>query len=103
MKDKETFNIAEEKGIAHSVDNVTKTLIIMTTDLFITVIKNNKKEFLARTVKPSSFLEDKRVLEKFEIEREYWKRNEIKWGIVTERGIYTELTRNILWIHKYYY
>lgn len=103
LKDTVTFRIAEEKGIAHSIDNITKTPIVMTTDFFITVIKNKQKEYLARTVKPSGFLEDNRVIEKFEIEREYWKQNEFNWGIVTEKEIYGGLTDNILWIHKFYY
>ena len=103
LKDELTFKIAEEKAIAHSLDSVSKTIIVMTTDFFITVNKNNKKEYIARTIKPSEILEDKRVIEKFEIEREYWVRNEINWGIVTEREIYSELTKNILWVHKFYY
>ncbi|MEK4086063.1 TnsA endonuclease N-terminal domain-containing protein [Psychrobacillus sp. FSL K6-1415] len=103
LKDTVTFKIAEEKGIAHSIDRTTKAPIVMTTDFLITIIKNQQKEYLARTVKPSGHLEDNRVIEKFEIEREYWKKNEIDWGIVTEREISSELTDNILWIHKFYY
>jgi hypothetical protein len=98
-----TWSIAEEKGIKHSFDNVTNTPIDMTTDLFITVRKNNKTQYFARTVKPSKDLEDERVIEKFEIEREYWERKSIDWGIITEKELPRGLTGNILWVHNYYY
>ncbi|WP_343030041.1 TnsA endonuclease C-terminal domain-containing protein [Alkalibaculum sporogenes] len=43
-----------------------------------------------------------RVLEKFEIEREYWQRRDIDWGIVTEEEIPKTMARNISYIHDYY-
>ncbi|UQW97271.1 TnsA endonuclease N-terminal domain-containing protein [Rummeliibacillus sp. G93] len=96
-----TYKISEEKGIPHSIDKSTNTKIVMTTDFFITVLKNNKKSFLARTVKPSSELEDKRVIEKFEIEREYWNSKGVDWGIITENELPESLIKNIQWVHKY--
>lgn len=97
-----TFKIAKDKGISHSIDNTTNTVIVMTTDFFITVLKNNKKTFIARTVKPSEFLEDKRVIEKFEIEREYWNSKGVDWGIITEKELTESLIKNIQWVHKHY-
>nr|WP_241774566.1 MULTISPECIES: TnsA endonuclease C-terminal domain-containing protein [Lysinibacillus] len=38
----------------------------------------------------------------FEIEREYWHRKEIVWGIVTEEEIPKTMARNISYIHDYY-
>lgn len=38
-------------------------------------------------------------LEKFEIERVYWHRKEIDWGIVTEEEIHKTMARNISYIH----
>ncbi len=75
-----TIRIAEEKGIKHSKDNSSGIPIDMTTDFFITVVKNSERKYIARTVKPSEQLEDKRVIEKFEIEREYWEIQGISWG-----------------------
>ncbi len=75
----------------------------MTTDFFITVVKNSERKYIARTVKPSEQLEDKRVIEKFEIEREYWEIQGISWGVITEKEIPKQLANNILWIHKSYY
>ena len=45
---------------------------------------------------------DKRVIEKFEVERVYWERKQIDWGIVTELEISKEMARNISYIHDYY-
>lgn len=97
-----THKISEDKGIPHSIDSSTKVNIVMTTDFFITVLKNNKKTFIARTVKPSTELEDKRVIEKFEIEREYWNSKGIDWGIITERELPKSFIKNIQWVHKYH-
>lgn len=44
----------------------------------------------------------KRVLEKFEIEREYWQRKHIHWAIVTEEEISKTKARNIGYIHDYF-
>lgn len=98
-----TISIAEEKGIKHSKDNSTGIPIDMTTDFFITVEKNSERKYIARTVKPSEQLEDNRVIEKFEIEREYWERQGISWGVITEKEIPKQLANNILWVHKSYY
>ena len=99
----ETIKIAEEKGINHSIDKETDTFIPMTTDFFITVKENNKFQYFARTVKPKTELGDPRVIEKFEIEREYWERKGISWGIVTENEIDRAFSKNINWVHKSYY
>ena len=41
----------------------------------------------ARTIKRKEDILDSRVLEKFEIERRYWEKQDISWGIVTEEEI----------------
>jgi hypothetical protein len=56
----------------------------MTTDFRISIQENIGISEHARTVKPAEKLEDKRVIEKFEIERYYWERRKISWGIITE-------------------
>ncbi|KRG13974.1 Tn7 transposition protein A [Virgibacillus soli] len=98
-----TFQIAEAKEIHHSIDKVTQTPIVMTTDFFVTIKRNNKKEYLARTIKPSELLEDKRVIEKFEVEREYWEGRGVDWGIITEKDIEKVTAKNIQWIYEHYY
>src|SRR5690625_7943446 len=45
---------------------------------------------------------EERVIEKFEIEREYWERKGISWGMVTEEEIDKIMARNISYIHDYF-
>lgn len=99
----DTIKIAEEKGIKHPIDTTTDTFIPMSTDFFITIKYNNNFIYFARTIKPEAKLEDPRVIEKFEIEREYWERKGISWGIVTEKEIIGIFSLNISWVHKSYY
>ncbi|WP_232782719.1 TnsA endonuclease N-terminal domain-containing protein [Macrococcoides caseolyticum] len=42
------------------------------------------------------------VIEKFEIERVYWERQQIDWGILTELENPKEMARNISYILDYY-
>lgn len=53
---------------------------MLTTD-FSYSSRGNEIKYLARTIKPSSELENERIIEKFEIEREYWERKGIDWGL----------------------
>ncbi|ASJ53817.1 hypothetical protein BP422_09800 [Brevibacillus formosus] len=54
----------------------------------------------ARTVKPAAELEDKRTIEKFEIERRYRESHHVDWGIITGLDIPDYVVRNIEWVHK---
>ncbi|MBD0363546.1 MAG: TnsA endonuclease N-terminal domain-containing protein [Coleofasciculus sp. C3-bin4] len=45
-------------------------------------------------------MENERTIEKFEIERQYWLKRNISWGIVTERELPPALAKNIDWISK---
>ncbi|HFK1427616.1 MULTISPECIES: TnsA endonuclease N-terminal domain-containing protein [Bacillus cereus group] len=98
----ETIVIADELGIKHSTDPKTGEPIVMTTDFLLTVDKGQSVFEVARTVKMKDELLKERVLEKFEIEREYWQRRDIDWGIVTEEEIHKVMARNISYIHDYY-
>lgn len=90
----DTLSIADETGIRHPTDPVSGFPIVMTTDFLITT----EDGLLARTVKPSGDLSKPRVLEKFEIERRYWKRKGIDWKIVTEKQISSNKALNIRWL-----
>lgn len=98
----ETLLIAESLGIRHPLNPKTKEPIVMTTDFLITVQSGGKSVDVARTVKPSDQLVDKRILEKFEIERHYWTGRGIDWGIVTEKEIDRNVTDNIKKIREYW-
>ena len=98
----ETIVIADELGIKHPTDSKVQEPIVMTTDFLLTVDKGEGPVELARTIKMKDELLKERVIEKFEIERAYWERRQIDWGIVTELEIPKEMARNISYIHDYY-
>lgn len=54
---------------------------------------------LARTIKMAKDLESLRTLQKLEIERQFWRRRGIDWGIVTENQIPLALALNIDWLY----
>lgn len=102
LKRNETEKIAEDLGIKHPKYPSTDVNIVMTTDMIITFkLQNGKQHYEAISVKPSSGLEDKRTIEKLEIEKTYWKNLDVKWQIVTEKEINRTFIQNIEWIHNY--
>jgi len=70
---------------------------------FLLTINNGQGVIeVARTIKMKDELLKERIVEKFKIEREYWHRKEIDWGIVTEEEVPKTMARNISYIHDYY-
>ncbi|MEJ9209933.1 TnsA endonuclease N-terminal domain-containing protein [Bacillus smithii] len=98
----ETIVIADELGIKHPTNPKTGEPAEMTTDFLVTINNNGQFQHLARTLKYKDELMDERVLEKFEIERIYWKRNDIDWGIVTELEIPKTMAHNIAFVREYF-
>ena len=97
----DTLSIAEELGIRHPKEPETKEDIVMTTDFLITIETNSGIKQVARTVKSKDDLLSRRIIEKFEIEREFWKRRDIDWGIVTEKEINKTIANNISFVREY--
>ncbi|EON70943.1 heteromeric transposase endonuclease subunit TnsA [Lysinibacillus sphaericus] len=97
----ETIIIADELGIKHPVHPQTQEPIVMTTDFLVTKLKSGQLVNVARTLKYKEDLMNERVIEKFEIEREYWERKGIDWGIVTELEVPKEMALNISFVHAY--
>ncbi len=98
----QTIAIAEELGIKHLTDPNTGENTVLTTDFLITVSGNSNCELLARTIKTTEHLDSLRQLEKFEIERRYWKMKGIEWGIVTDKEIDNVIAQNIAIVHPFY-
>lgn len=73
----------------------------MTTDFLVTTLKDGQHEHVARILKYKKDLMDERVLEKFEIERVYWERQGVEWGIVTELEVPKIMAHNIAFVHSY--
>ncbi|TYS59360.1 heteromeric transposase endonuclease subunit TnsA [Sutcliffiella horikoshii] len=94
-----TLFIAEKLGIKHPRDPKTQHPIVMTTDMLLTVKDNDDCRFIAHTIKPISKI-NKRVIEKFQIEKEYFKDLGIDWALITENEINYDLVKNVEWIHS---
>ncbi|MGE7676431.1 TnsA endonuclease N-terminal domain-containing protein [Lysinibacillus sp. NPDC094403] len=103
LKRERTMEIASNKGIKHPFENKTQTNIVMTTDFLITTRIENEIVYLARSIKPSSELEDPRVIEKLELERQYWADNDIEWCLIDEKVMSQQFVKNMDYIHEYYY
>lgn len=91
-----TAKISERLGIPHpAVSGVTQ---VMTTDLLLDTLQNNKVVQVAISVKYSDELEDVRVIEKQELERRYWESIGIQWYLFTENEVPFILIQNIKWL-----
>lgn len=73
----------------------------MTTDFLVTVDEHSRRREIAISVKYALDLVNPRTMEKFEIERFYWERREVKWTIFTEKNFNRTLTHNIEWVHSF--
>ncbi len=88
-------DLAGKTGIRYPRDSVSGFPYVLTCDFMIT----STHGFKARTIKLSSDLQNRRTLEKLEIERRYWDSVGIDWRIVTEHEIPVRKAKNIEWLH----
>lgn len=102
LPQEETLSIATELGVEHPRNPKTGEYIIMTTDFYISLQQNGQLIDVARTIKSKKDLLDKRVIEKFEIERIYWERKAVSWAMVTEVEINKTTAENIMYFDSYY-
>lgn len=102
----ETFKIALINKIRHPVDPRSRSLWVMTTDLVVTEVINGKNITKAYSVKEWKELygkqkkekQQKRVIEKLEIEKQYWEARNVSWQILTEQQLKNEYTQNLSWL-----
>ena len=97
----ETIAIAQEINVCHPPRSDPKNPVVITTDFLLTLRQPIGTKEIARTIKYSKDLADRRILEKFEIERLYWQERKIDWGIVTELDINKILVKNLKWLYRY--
>ena len=90
----ETIEIADSLGIRYPYDRKSGFPYVLTSDFLITTGQGT----VARSVKLAKDLDNPRVCEKLEIERQYWKRKGIEWHLVTENQISRAKARNIEWL-----
>lgn len=99
----EILQIAKSIGIEYPYIPKIGTKNVQTTDFLITLNINGKTELKARTIKYSKDLSNKRVIEKFEIERIFWANRGVDWKIVTERDMDSTFSFNVEFIHNAYF
>lgn len=88
----ETLEIADKLHVRHPYSG--KYYNAVTTDLLV----RKGDTWIARAVKSTRDLENKRTLEKLEIERVYFSRRGIDWKIVTEKELNRTLVQNLHWL-----
>lgn len=97
------FCIADEIGIKYPKDKNTDVSYVLTTDFVLTIQEQGKSRKIARTVKMAEELKKKRTLEKLELEKVYWERQNVDWAIVTEQEISRVFADNVRWVHPNYH
>lgn len=95
-----TTRIAEELRIRHPKDPSTKITNVMTTDVLVDLLRDGVPTREACYVKPSKELENKRNLEKLEIERRFWKEQGVPLRIFTEKEFQPVITSNLDWFRQ---
>ena len=93
----QTLKIAETIGIAHP--RFGKHYQIMTSDFLVDTNNSTSPKF-AIQVKYSNALNDPRTIEKIEIERQYWKQQNIPFYIFTEHQVPRIVSQNIQWLYS---
>jgi len=98
--------IAKEIGVKYPPPVEGDEDFFLTTDFLITVRNDdNSIGYMARTVKPSDVLNDskkqKRIMEKFEIERLYWKSHNVDFKIYTDQSFSKTKANNLALCRKY--
>ena len=98
-----TIDIANRLGIKHPAYK--GVIQVMTTDLLVDFNLNGQHSTQAVSVKYSQDLEDERTIEKLELERRFWEKEDIEWFVFTEHEVPVICVKNIRWlaphIHSY--
>lgn len=97
------LKISDEMNFKYPEDPQHHIPYILTTDFMLTIEREGKLIQVARTVKSTRELEQKRTVEKLELERRYYQTLGIDWGIITEKGINKIFASNLDWIHPKYH
>ncbi|MBA6398991.1 TnsA endonuclease N-terminal domain-containing protein [Colwellia sp. BRX10-4] len=91
-----TLIIANRPDISFGHPAVNEFPIVMTTDFVVRYTDKTEAE----QIKPSSALEDDRVIEKIKIEKTYWNDQGIEHKVKTEKDFPLSLKKNLKWLHQ---
>ncbi|WP_394884242.1 TnsA endonuclease N-terminal domain-containing protein [Clostridium butyricum] len=109
---RESFPLLDLEEVIQEKDNLRLDLFkdkesgipyVLTTSFLITLKENGKYRYVARSVKSASEMDKKIAIEKFQIEKRYWNKKGIDWGIVTQKEIPLIKAKNIEWVHSALY
>ncbi len=95
------MEISERVGIKHPAYK--GVFQVMTTDLLIDLEQEGIITTHAVAVKYAKDLENKRVIEKLELERNFWESQGFSWFIFTEQEVPKTLIQNIKWLIPHLY
>ena len=93
----ETQDLARELGMRYPTPPG-GGLYVMTSDFRLTV--EGGKD-VVRTVKEAGDLDDEATIIKLDIEREYWARRGVDWGILVAEDLPMPVVENIQWLHPH--
>lgn len=96
----ETRLIAAELGVPHPRDPHTGVDTVMTLDLLVDVSAAAGSSCIPISCKSYEDLEDRRTLEKLEIERLYSQRRWGGWHLMTNRDYSKQYVQNLRWVHE---
>lgn len=96
---RETMEIAARCRIRHPVDPQSGALWVITTDFLLTIRTDSGPDLIARSIKYSDDLSNRRTLEKLELERRICERRQVEWKILTEQQLKSQFTTNLAWIY----
>jgi len=90
----ETKSIAASLGVLHSYGDIEH---VYTTDFLVTL----QGRMVAISIKPDRELLNKRTQQKMCIEREYWRRRDIEFRVVTDSQLCKKQALSIALVHRY--
>lgn len=83
--------------------NTGEPLILTTTFLITEKDENGELSYFARSVKDYRQLENKQVIDRFEIMKKYWEDKGVDYGIITNKEIPLMVAKNIEFIHPFFH
>ena len=94
----------DEELLKRLVNQKTGEPLILTTTFLITEKdENGELSYFARSVKDYRQLENKQVIERYEIMKKYWEGKGVDYGIITNKEIPLMVAKNIEFIHPYFH
>lgn len=96
----ETRRLAAALGVSHPKDRHTGVDLVMTLDLLVDTGAAASPVCVPVSCKTAEDLEDRRTLEKLEIERLYCRQRWGSWHLMTNRDYSKQYVQNLRWIHE---